>query len=82
MMMVFFMDITSFRLGFVIPSVSFLTSEERADGRIPLDKRTRAALIQKDELLRNKSTAKRGGGKADVEMKGFRPGEGELFQIR
>jgi hypothetical protein len=47
MMMVFFMDITSFRLGFVIPSVIFLTSEERADGRIRLDKRTRAVLIEK-----------------------------------
>jgi hypothetical protein len=52
MMIVFFMDITSFRLSFDIPSVCFVTSEERAGGRIPLDKRTRAALIQKDGLKR------------------------------
>jgi hypothetical protein len=35
MMMVFFMDITSFRLGFIIPGACFLTSGEKADGSIP-----------------------------------------------
>jgi len=29
------MDITSFRLGFIIPGACFLTSGEKADGSIP-----------------------------------------------
>jgi len=33
--MVFFMDITSFRLGFVSPGMRILTSGEKADAGIP-----------------------------------------------